>query len=225
MITEAASARPGRPKSRQKRDAIRQAAVQLFMSEGLQRTSMDAVAAAAGVSKQTVYSHFESKDALFRECVRTKVADYGLEAETIPPERPAAEALHAFGRQFLELLQDQEVLSMFRLLAGECPSYPSIARVFYEAGPAQNCEFLGSLLSRFAERGELVVDNPPEAASLLVAMFKAHYFLELLLRVRETIDPAELERHLERTVQRFLALHGGAGPTREEEGLPTREIR
>ncbi|WP_405236655.1 TetR/AcrR family transcriptional regulator [Lentisalinibacter orientalis] len=224
MITEAAHARPGRPKSQEKRDAIRQAAVRLFMSEGLQRTSMDAIAAEAGVSKQTVYSHFDSKDALFRECVRTKVTDYGLEAEAIPPETPAAEALHAFGRQFMELLQDQEVLSMFRLLAGECPSYPSIARVFYEAGPGQNCEFLGSLLSRFAERGELVLDDPLEAASMLMAMFKAHYFLELLLRVRETIEPEELEHHLQRTVRRFLALHGSAGSPREQ-GLPTREIR
>lgn len=223
MITESAHARPGRPKSQQKRDAIRQAAVRLFMSEGLQRTSMDAVAAEAGVSKQTVYSHFDSKDALFRECVRTKVTDYGLEGEAMPPGTPAAEALHGFGRQFMELLQDQEVLSMFRLLAGECPSYPSIARVFYEAGPAQNCEFLGTLLSRFAERGELVLDDPLEAASLLVAMFKAHYFLELLLRVRDSIDPDELEQHLERTVQRFLSLHGGGLP--RGKGLPTREIR
>ena len=205
---ESTAPRPGRPKSREKREAIREAAVALFMSEGLQRTSMDAIAAAAGVSKQTVYSHFESKDALFRECVRTKVADYGLESESDSPGVPAAEALQSFGRQFLELLQDPEVLSMFRLLAGECPSYPSIARVFYEAGPAQNCEFLGSLLARYAERGELVLDDPLESASLLVAMFKAHYFLELLLRVRETIDADELDRHLERTVQRFLSLHG-----------------
>ncbi|HKK23276.1 MAG TPA: TetR/AcrR family transcriptional regulator [Pseudohaliea sp.] len=209
MITETAPSRPGRPKSREKRDAIRQAAVELFMSEGLQRTSMDAVAAAAGVSKQTVYSHFESKDALFRECVRIKVEDYGLGEETLSPGLPAAETLRAFGRQFMELLQDPEVLSMFRLLAGECRTYPSIAQVFYAAGPAQNCEFLGSLLAQFGARGELVVEDPLESASLLVAMFKAHYFLELLLRVRETIDPRELDQHLERTVRRFLSLHGG----------------
>jgi TetR/AcrR family transcriptional repressor of mexJK operon len=209
LVTETTPSRLGRPKSREKRDAIREAAVELFMSEGLQRTSMDAVAAAAGVSKQTVYSHFESKDALFRECVRIKVADYGLGEDTLSPGLPAAETLHAFGRQFLELLQDPEVLSMFRLLAGECRTYPSMAQVFYEAGPAQNCEFLGSLLTQFAMRGELEVDDPVESASLLVAMFKAHYFLELLLRVRDTIDPRELDQHLERTVQRFLSLHGG----------------
>lgn len=208
MITESTAPRQGRPKSQEKHEAIREAAVELFMSEGLQRTSMDAIAAAAGVSKQTVYSHFESKDALFRSCVRTKVADYGLESESISAELPVAEALHAFGRQFMELLQDQEVLSMFRLLAGECRTYPSVAQVFYDAGPAQNCEFLGSVLARYAERGELMVEDPLESASLLVAMFKAHYFLELLLRVREAVDPDELECHLERTVQRFLSLHG-----------------
>jgi len=208
LITEAATPRPGRPKSEAKRKAIRQAAVELFMSEGLQRTSMDAIAAAAGVSKQTVYSHFESKDALFRECVYGKVADYGLQAADIPGGLSAAEALIAFGRQFLELLQDPEVLSMFRLLAGECSAYPSIARVFYEAGPAQTRESLAALLERCARRGEIALDDPLEAASLLIAMFQGRYFLELLLSVRERVDPAELDAHLERTVQRFLSLHG-----------------
>lgn len=209
MITDAAPNRPGRPKSREKREAIRQAAVELFMSEGLQRTSMDAIAAAAGVSKQTVYSHFESKDALFRECVYGKMADYGLQAEDIPAELAAAQALTAFGRQFLELLQDPEVLNMFRLLAGECSAYPSIARVFYDAGPAQTRQSLATLLQRLADRGELVLGDAAESASLLIAMVQGRYFLELLLSVRERIEPGELESHLARSVQRFLSLHGG----------------
>lgn len=177
------------------------------MSEGLQRTSMDAIAAEAGVSKQTVYSHFESKDALFRECVSEKVADYGLQAEDSSGDATADQALRAFGRQFLELLQDPEVLSMFRLLAGECSTYPSIARVFYDAGPAQTRSSLSALLTRLDDTGELSARDPAEAASLLIAMFQGRYFLELLLSVRERIDPAELDAHLDRTVQRFLSLH------------------
>lgn len=201
------SPRPGRPKSPEKREAIRRAAVELFMSDGLQRTSMDAIATAAGVSKQTVYSHFDSKDELFRACVCEKVADYGLHPGDLPAHLSLPQALKSFGRQFLELLQDDEVLSMFRLLAGECASYPIIARVFFEAGPDETRRSIATLLTRFAERGEIAITDPLESASLLIALFQGRYFLELLLGVRETIDEPELESHLDRSVQRFLSLH------------------
>ena len=199
--------RPGRPKSPEKRAAIREAAVELFMSEGLQRTSMDAIAAAAGVSKQTVYSHFDSKDALFRECVCGKVEDYGLHAGDIPDHLPLDQALKIFGRQFLDLLQDEEVLSMFRLLAGECAVYPAIARVFFEAGPDETRRSVALLLGRFSDRGEIELTDPLESASLLIALFQGRYFLELLLGVRDGIDEREVDIHLDRSVERFVSLH------------------
>ena len=207
MISGNTQARAGRPKSEEKREAIRHAAIGLFMSEGLQRTSMDAVAEAAGVSKQTVYSHFECKDSLFRECVCSKMSDYGLQPEAIPDDLDAAGALARFARQFLELLQDPEVVSMFRLLAGECTSYPAIARVFYEAGPAQTRQALASMLARFSARGELRVDDPMESAALFITMVQGRYFLELLLGVRERVEAEELERHLSRGIARFVSLH------------------
>jgi len=64
IIESAAARRPGRPKSEMKAKAIRDAASELFMTDGIERTSMDAIAQAAGVSKQTVYSHFKNKDDL-----------------------------------------------------------------------------------------------------------------------------------------------------------------
>lgn len=60
---------PGRPKDLAKREAILEAAKALFLSLGYANTSMDAVAAAAGVSKLTVYSHFTDKQTLFCSAV------------------------------------------------------------------------------------------------------------------------------------------------------------
>ena len=48
-----------------KRDAIGRAALTLFASDGYERTSVDAIAAEAGVSKRTVYSHYGDKESLF----------------------------------------------------------------------------------------------------------------------------------------------------------------
>src|SRR5690606_2086124 len=63
---------PGRPKDLEKRAAILDAAKTLFPERGYEGTSMDAIAQAAGVSKLTVYSHFQDKDTLFVEAVKAK---------------------------------------------------------------------------------------------------------------------------------------------------------
>ncbi|HEX7915780.1 helix-turn-helix domain-containing protein, partial [Rudaea sp.] len=65
------SAGPGRPKDMEKRAAILDAAKQLFVKQGFEGTSMDAIANKAGVSKLTVYSHYRDKETLFAEAVRS----------------------------------------------------------------------------------------------------------------------------------------------------------
>ena len=64
------SAAPGRPKDPGKGAAILDTAKRLFLALGYEGVSMDQIAADAGVSKLTVYSHFGDKDALFAEAVR-----------------------------------------------------------------------------------------------------------------------------------------------------------
>ena len=49
-----------------KHDAIIRAASEMFLAEGFDRTSLDQIAQRAGVSKQTIYSHFADKEALFK---------------------------------------------------------------------------------------------------------------------------------------------------------------
>ncbi len=59
------SAAQGRALSDKKRFAILRGAKAVFLKEGFGGASMDQVAAAAGVSKMTVYRHFGSKEELF----------------------------------------------------------------------------------------------------------------------------------------------------------------
>ena len=64
-------ASPGRPKDLAKGAAILEAAKRMFTLHGYERVSMDQIAAEAGVSKLTVYSHFGDKDALFAAAVKS----------------------------------------------------------------------------------------------------------------------------------------------------------
>ena len=70
---------PGRPKDPAKREAILDAAKRLFILHGYEGSSMDAIAAEAGVSKLTLYSHFASKENLFAAAVASKCQ------EQLPP--------------------------------------------------------------------------------------------------------------------------------------------
>lgn len=74
-ISPVRSQGPGRPKDLEKRAAILAAAKALFIRNAFAGTSMDAIAAEAGVSKLTVYSHFGDKDNLFREVIRARIED------------------------------------------------------------------------------------------------------------------------------------------------------
>lgn len=56
-----------------KRDAVLEAATRLFALQGYENTEVDAIAAAAGVAKGTIYFHFQTKEKLF-----LAVADYGM---------------------------------------------------------------------------------------------------------------------------------------------------
>lgn len=78
------------------REAILKAAGERFMADGLRRTSIEAIAAAAGVSRPTVYAHFASKDEVFRTIV-TDLHDEQLAAmeAAIDPAEEVADRLYA----------------------------------------------------------------------------------------------------------------------------------
>jgi TetR/AcrR family transcriptional regulator of autoinduction and epiphytic fitness len=67
-----------------KREAIIQAAIAEFRANGFDITSMDKIAATAGVSKRTVYNHFPSKEELFAEILNQLWARITAEQETVP---------------------------------------------------------------------------------------------------------------------------------------------
>merc|ERR1711974_177483 len=88
----------GRTKSEEKRSQIIDAAGDLFMEQGHESVSMDGIAKLAGVSKQTLYSHFGSKEQLFSAAIQCKTEEYPL-ADTLDNEsRSCREALEHYCR-------------------------------------------------------------------------------------------------------------------------------
>ena len=201
-----AGRRPGRPKSEEKADAIREAASQLFMSEGMERTSMDAIAQAAGVSKQTVYSHFNSKDDLFRACIASKVQMYGIDESKLDLDAPVDEVLHRVGKQFLTLLSDPEVIQMFRLMIAEANAFPRVVQSFHETGPRATVVYVTRVFAHYLP-AEHSPDLARRAACEFLALVKSEYFMERLLGTGGDVDRAEIAEHVHHCVVQIRKLY------------------
>lgn len=209
MDGTSAPVRAGRPKSEAKAEAILGAAAALFLAQGFQGTSMDAVAKRARVSKQTVYSHYENKEVLFKACISAKVAGYGFDAAAMVDDDDLRTALLTITRRFVDLMFDPDVVAMHRVVMGEAAGQPRIASLFFDSGPKQTKAAVGTFLQRQVAQGRLEIpeDRIRYAATQLLNMAIGMYQLQLLLGLRASVDEAELAAHLDQVVDDFLTLY------------------
>jgi TetR/AcrR family transcriptional repressor of mexJK operon len=209
MTEVSALPRAGRPKSEAKAKAIMDAATNIFLSQGFQGTTMEAVAKQAGVSKQTVYSHYVNKEELFKAVISAKVASYGFDEATMVDDEDPRKAILTVARRFVDLLFDPDVVAMHRIVMGEAASQPRIASLFYENGPLRTKAAVCAFLQHQITKGWLRIpaERLLHAASQLLFTAIGIYQMQLLLGLRESVDEAELGPHLEQVVDDFLTLY------------------
>ena len=171
--TPAAPDRPGHRRAGRlaSREVIREAAAHLFLARGYQGTSMDDVAAAAQVSKQTIYTHFADKEALFADLVLGNVERVNDFLNAVGGTIPGADAvagLRRLARLYVHFVIRPEVLRLRRLVVGESGRFPALARTYYERVPGRVYSTLANLLAELARKGELRIDDPDLAAQHFV---------------------------------------------------------
>lgn len=162
------SERPSRAPRLASGGAIREAAARLFLEKGYQATSMDEIAAAARISKQTIYTHFPSKEQLFADLVLQNTERVERFADDVTRAFRAAEGLEdglrQVARMYAALVIRPEVLQLRRLVLAEVGRFPELARSYYERVPERMYGVLGSLFGELSEAGRLRVDDPRLAA-------------------------------------------------------------
>ncbi len=199
----------GRPKDPAKREAILDAAKSLFIAQGFSGTSMDAVAAEAGVSKLTVYSHFSDKATLFAAAVEAKCEGmmpfpmFSLEAGD-----DLAVVLERIGRAFVTLINSEEAIALERLMASLAGQDTEMARLFFEAGPQRTLDEMERLLGKARERGLVRLENPAAAAELFFGMLQSCRHMQLVIGYGEAPSEQEAEAHVREVVRVFLKGYG-----------------
>ena len=171
--TTAKAAGPGRPKDPGKRAAILDAAKRMFVSHGFERVSMDQIAAEAGVSKLTVYSHFGDKESLFAEAVRAH-CEQGMPTSLFvaEPETPVRQRLTAIGNAFFSMIMTPEAIAGHRILCSPQVATSAMPALFWEAGPQRVQQGFAELLQRRVASGELEIADTQRAASQFFTLLK-----------------------------------------------------
>jgi TetR/AcrR family transcriptional repressor of mexJK operon len=206
-------ARPGRPKDAAKHAAIVAAATALFGRQAYDTVTMEAVAAQAGVSKMTVYSHFADKEMLF-ETVVGALSDRMIAAFANPGcGGGALEArLTATGTAFLTIILGAEIAGMAQTLPAVLRGNQILARRFYEAGPGRVRAALARIIAGAAAGGVLSVDAPERAAEDLISLWEGGLPARLAFGLAEPATPDEIARRARRGTAVFLRAYQPAPP-------------
>lgn len=201
------AARGRRPDPR-KRAAIIEAAANLFVSHGYGIT-MDAIAAQAGVSKQTIYNAFSTKEDLFAAVITSRVETVlGGLSRPLADARPE-DVLRQVAAQFLRFIAGGASVCVQRMIImSGSEAEPDLARRFYENGPRRAVGLLAAYLRQETAAGRLQVDDADLAAESFLGMLNGHVHMRRLLGLQIQWDDEELARKVDYSVAVFLKAHG-----------------
>lgn len=199
----------GRPPggSELKKAAIVQAARDLFVRDGFERTSVDAIAELAGVSKRTIYNHYEDKRTLFLAVIQEMYgamidAVYAIIDKHMTDVVDPDESLTGFAVDAaMFAFRSPERSALIRLMMVEAPHFPELQRE--RMRPLTVTDRLAERLAVMAKRGQLDISDPREAADHLFALTFGQLNNRSMFGVRSVADD-EIKRIAVGGVRAFL---------------------
>jgi TetR/AcrR family transcriptional regulator, mexJK operon transcriptional repressor len=151
------------------------AALGLFASQGYAATTLEDIAAATPVSRQTVYNHFGDKETLFLAVVDANVTasldDLRQVTAQFPPPRADVEAhLHEIARRLMVVFLDPRAAALRVLVQSEAPRHPRLLQLWRERTTNPVWSALIGQMAQLANSGDLSIDDPTHAAGHFVAL-------------------------------------------------------
>ncbi|MGH7864036.1 MAG: TetR/AcrR family transcriptional regulator [Candidatus Binataceae bacterium] len=190
------------------RARILEAAAEMFRTHGYD-VSMETVATAANVSKQTVYNQFGSKEDLFKAMVADRAAIMRAPLQAHALERHPRDMLTDIARQYYMHACSPHEIGYYRMIIGACQQFPEIGEAYYEAGPKMMLEALSQWMAREERIGRLDTDGEPQvAAEFFLGLIAGQIETKGLLGVGGELSSAEIERRARLCADIFMRSFG-----------------
>jgi len=189
-----------------KREQISSAARRLFLADGFANTSMDAVTAEAGVSKQTLYTYFPTKIDLLAEVLYGSIRELGIRPPQAPQTLESVEDLRdtllGLATLITRSLMQPDAIALMRLVLGEAFRVPELRAAVRNALPAQLLGMTSALLQQAADRKLIKVADMDVSSRLFVGPVMTYVALDGFLSIEPTDPPSQAK--LEVVVDTFL---------------------
>ena len=202
----ARSGRPTKAAAAERDERLLDIATKMFLEQGFEATSIDALAEAAAIGKATLYARYADKTALFADVLRRRILEvYGpMEAEFAVAT--AGDDLATTLRKVAERLIDQAIanssVTLGRILAAQGPRFPELARLAMTEGYGRQLQVVESVLARFAGDPRYLLDDVPVAADLFVALVMGRAARVKIYGL--PVDVAEMRRRTGAAVALFV---------------------
>lgn len=188
-----------------KRRVILHAAKAVFLKGGFAGATMDAVAARAGVSKMTVYRHFEDKETLFAGVIAELCDQFIHENIEALLELPPAQALRGFARKTMAILFAPDTVELHRIVIAECQRFPKLGHLFYDSGPEASIAALTNYFARHKGDPAFKVRDPRRAAEEFLELLRGYAHLRALLRLEKAPSAREISQRIDAAIDHVLS--------------------
>lgn len=176
-----------------------------FGRHGFAKANVGRIAATAMISKKTIYRHVASKEALLFAVIRSVVGELAAAAGPPAPDAPPGEWLTGYLTAFCHLAFSDEGITSYRLVMSEGAQFPDVARIYIETVKTYGIRPLADQLAAYASVGRMTIDDPEDAAMMLVSMVVADVLRDAALGLSSPPIDDELRRRIVRAVTIFLA--------------------
>jgi len=173
------------PRALAKQDQIREGAGRVFLERGFSGASTDAIAMEAGVSKQTLYVYYPSKEELLFDVLRGMVEEGArgrlpedLEGASPRGREELRRVLVTVARGLVSALMDANYVALVRVVIAETPRLPHLGRLFRSAVPERLLGGVGALLERAHAEGAIGEVDPDLVARAFVGPLLTYVLMD-----------------------------------------------
>ena len=200
------------PRALAKREQIREGAGRVFLERGFSRTSTDVIASESGVSKQTLYAYYPSKEDLLFDVLRRMVEEgargrlaEAIEGISFRGREELRWALVSVAHGLISALMDANYVALVRIVISETPRLPHLGHLFRSAVPEGILGRIGALLERAHREGVIEEIDADLAARAFVGPLLTYVLMDGLF-IGDGLPRPPAPARIDDTVDLFMRM-------------------